>query len=133
MSSLVFIRHCLRHLEYVQDTSQLSVTYHRKLFACTTSGVVWNFFLIFLTLSGTFSWEQTVGVGQVEAAQRSQLQQNMLTYTWGAVHSVLPASHVAELLRLNVVPNHSTRALCSLCVKSTIFPLLLPSAIIGRC
>jgi hypothetical protein len=27
MSSLVFIRHCLQHLEYEQDTSQLTLIY----------------------------------------------------------------------------------------------------------
>jgi len=80
---------CARYVTTFRDVSSQIVCLHNT----------WNcldlfFFIIFLTLAGTVSWEQTVGVGQVEAAQRSQLQQNMLTYTWDAVHSVLPASHV---------------------------------------
>jgi hypothetical protein len=95
-----------------------------KLLACTTHGIVWTFFfLIFRSFAATVAWEQTVGVGQVEVAQRPHLQQNMLTYTWDAVRSVLSASHIDELLRPNVVPAHSTRAVCSLRVKSAILAL----------
>jgi hypothetical protein len=81
------------------------------------------FSLIFHAILATVALEETVGVGQAEVAHRSQLQQNMLSYTWDAVRSVLSASHVAELLRPNVVPDHSTRALCSLRVISAIFVL----------
>ena len=80
MSSLVFIRHCFQHLEYVQDTSQLFLDVSQ--IACLHD--TWNcldFFFLSLslpaTLATTVAWEQTVGFAQVEVAQRPQLQQNM--------------------------------------------------------
>jgi len=128
---------CARYVTTFLDVSQISCLHDTwkcsdiffpfflSFFLSFFLFLFFSFFFFFFprTLAATVAWEQTVGVGQVEVVQSLQLQQNMLTYTWDAVRSVLSTSLVVELLRPNVVPDHITRALCSLRVKSTIFAL----------